>query len=91
MSRRIIALAAIALTVTGIVVGLITGFSSPASSQTPVNPAGEVFIISPTKETFFYIKDESRGRAVTYICGFIHNFVPNGFGGVTPSVQCNKI
>jgi hypothetical protein len=64
--------------------------ANQSDAKTTVNPAGEVFIIGPgSKETFFFIKDESRPPTVLWTCGFIHNFTPNRFGGDTPEISCN--
>lgn len=90
MVKRIITLVAVALAAIAATALAFIASAIQSDARSTVNPAGEVFIIGPgSHETFFFIKDESRGATVTWTCGFIHNFVPNGFGGYTPEVSCN--
>jgi hypothetical protein len=89
MIRSIIA--GISLLVVGATLLVVSLLPQNAGAQSKINGNQLVFVIgSGSNESFFTIKDESRGRTQYWVCGFIHNFTPNGFGGYTPSVQCNR-
>lgn len=89
-ANRIGAIVAVVLSAIGIMALLLT--SHGANAQTKINGNELQFIIGPgSKESFFTILDESRGKTQVWACGFIHDFKSNGFGGYTPSIQCNRI
>lgn len=89
-ANRIGAIVAVVLATIGITALLLSGGN--AGAQSKINGNELQFIIgSGSHESFFTILDESRGKTQVWSCGFIHDFRPNGFGGYTPSIQCNRI
>lgn len=90
MIRTIIGAFSPLLAIGALVAALVLpGNSSQAQSR--INGNQLVFVIgSGSSESFFQIEDKSRGATQYWVCGFIHDFRPNGFGGFTPSIQCNR-
>lgn len=82
--RKILAI--LVMLIPTIVLGIVLGIQ-PSNAGPSYIP--RTFIIGPgSSETFFYIYDKSRPPNKLWICGYIHDFTKNAFGGYDPHLSC---